>query len=282
MLRGIRPAPRGFSFWRSRFLIAANFWYAGRRMTEHTDTSLTIAASHAGRRCLACGDGLPPRRRRYCSLACQQHLLASLNRRTGLLQALRTRFATFYFSDFAIMMDLLLYGVEQIHSYILPRASGSKPVEDFRHLSNLLGTLWWNEKHRTNKRYLASRHVLQQALKNEAPLDSVMPVILTIPSVKARNLIRLQLDAEDLSPADLERKIKRAYRRQAMQHHPDLGGSRETFIKIHEAYETLTQWARRPTFIHRRGFPDKWFYEGARNRWVKPIVPRKKCPSSQK
>jgi hypothetical protein len=209
-------------------------------------------------------------------MECQQHLLSSLNRRTGLLQALRTRYATFYFTDVVIMMDVLLYGTEQIHSYMLPRSPGSKPVEDFRHLSNILGNLWWDEKQRTNKRYLASRQVLQQAYKNKISLNSVMPAVLIIPSVKASNLVRLKLDSDDLTPADLELKIKSAYRRQAMKHHPDMGGSQETFLKIQEAYEKLTQWANRPTFIHKRGFPDKWLYEGARNRWIKPIAPRKR------
>ena len=236
-----------------------------------------MATPKSERRCLACGDALPKRRRRYCAMECQQHLLASLNRRTGLLQALRVRYATFYFSDFAIMMDVLIYGMEQIHSYMLPRSLGSKPVEDFRHLSNLLGNLWWNEKYRTNKRYLASDQVLQQAGKSSAPLNSVMPALLTIPSVKTSNLVRLRLEADDLSPRNLESKIKSAYRRQAIKHHPDLGGRQETFIKIQEAYEKLTQWAKHPTFIHQRGFPDKWLYEGAKNRWKKPIPPRKKA-----
>jgi predicted nucleic acid-binding Zn ribbon protein len=245
-------------------------------MPEHAHELVSIVTPKSNRRCLACGDALPSRRRRYCAMECQQHLLASLNRRTGLLQALRTRYATFYFTDVVIMMDVLLYGTEQIHSYMLPRSPGSKPVEDFRHLSNILGNLWWYEKHRTNKRYLASRQVLQQAYKDKTPLNSVMPAVLIIPSVKASNLIRLKLDSDDLSPANLELKIKSAYRRQAMKHHPDMGGSQETFLKIQEAYEKLTQWANRPTFIHQRGFPDKWFYEGARNRWIKPIAPRKR------
>lgn len=244
-------------------------------MPEDVNPLIAIAASRSKRRCLACGGSLPPRRRKYCSMGCQQDLLASLNRRTGLLQALRTRYATFYFTDVAIMMDLLLYGVELIHSYVLPRSPGSKPVDDFRHLSNLLGNLWWHEKDRTSKRYLASNQVLEQAVKHSAPVNAVMPAVLTIPSVKARNLVRLELEIGDLGPSELEAAIKRAYRRQAMKHHPDLGGSRETFIKIQEAYEALAQWAKRPTFIQQRGFPDKWLYEGARNRWVKPLAARR-------
>jgi hypothetical protein len=244
-------------------------------MAMHDRHYMPTVAPKITRRCLACGDRLPPRRRRYCSTACQQHLLASLNRRTGLLQALSTRYATFYFTDFVIMMDMLLYGTEQIHSYMLPRSLGKKPVEDFCQLSNILGNLWWNERHRTKKRYLASRQVLERAFKDKTPLGAVIPHVRTIPSIKASSLIRLDLNVQDLSPANLELKIKSAYRRQAMKHHPDLGGSRETFLKIQEAYEKLIQWAKNPIYIRQRGFPDKWFYEGARNRWIKPIVPRK-------
>ncbi len=227
------------------------------------------------RRCLACGDVLPPRNRRYCALTCQQYLLASLNRRTGLLQTLNTRYATFYFTDFAIMMDLLLYNSDQIFSYMLPRSPGKKPVEDFCELSNSLGTLWWNERERTKKRYVASEHVLQRARKSDAPAGVVMPVSFCLPSVRSGNLVTLELKAEDLAPANLELRIKSAYRRQVKKHHPDMGGSPELFLKIQEAYEALNDWAKRPSFIQRRGFPDKWLYQGAYNRWIKPIMPRR-------
>jgi hypothetical protein len=244
-------------------------------MQERAHNYIPSLKHKSARRCLACGENLPPRRRRYCAMSCQQYLLASLNRRTGLLQALSTRYATFYFTDFVIVMDMLLYGVDQIHSYMLPRSPNKKPVEDFCELSNILGTLWWNEKNRTKKRYLASRQVLEQAQKGKTPVTSVMPTALTIPSVKSSSLIRLKLDDEDLSPANLEARIKNAYRLQAKKHHPDIGGSPETFIKIQEAYEMLSQWAKRPTFVRRRGFPDKWLYQGETNRWIKPIIQRK-------
>jgi hypothetical protein len=227
------------------------------------------------RRCLACGAILPPRNRRYCTMACPEYLLASLNRRTGLLQTLGTRYATFYFTNFAIMMDLLLYDSEQIFSYMLPRSTGKKPVEDFCELSNILGTLWWNERDRTKKRYMATRQVLDQACKLDAPVGTVMPVSFNVPSIRAGSLIILELRSEDLAPANLELRIKSAFRRRAKKHHPDLGGSSETFLKIQEAYETLSNWARRPTYVRRKGFPDKWLYQGAYNRWIKPIVQRK-------
>jgi hypothetical protein len=159
---------------------------------------------------------------------------------------------------------------------MLPRTPGKRPVDDFCELSNILGTLWWDEKHRTKKRYLASMEVLNRGSKTEAPVNSVMPASLTVPAVRASNLITLELKSEDLAPANLEQRIRVAYRRQAKKHHPDLGGSPETFIKIQEAYEALCLWAKHPTFIRRRGFPDKWLYEGAYNRWIKPIIPRKR------
>ena len=64
--------------------------------------------------------------------------------------------------------------------------------------------------------------------------------------------------------------IKSAYRRQAKVHHPDLGGNSADFRKIQAAYEALIHWVENPVFSKRRGFPDKWFYEGMRNQWVQP------------
>jgi hypothetical protein len=223
------------------------------------------------RTCLACGHALPPRRRKYCDMTCRHQLLASLNRRAGLLRALNTRYGTFYFTEFVIIMDLLLYDSEQIYSYILPRTPGKKPVDDFCYLSNLLGTAWWNEKNRTKKRYLASRHVLNQAEKPVAPKERVVPSALSVPSVNRRNLVCLELQAIDLIPSRLGERIKHAYRRQAKKHHPDIGGNAQTFMKIQEAYETLNQWVKHPTFTRLRGFPDKWLYEGAVDRWSQPI-----------
>lgn len=207
-------------------------------------------------------------------MACRQTLLASLNRRAGLLRALNTRYATFYFTDYVIIMDLLLYDAEQIYSYMLPRSLGKKPVEDFCDLSNHLGSAWWNERNRTKKRYLASRHVLEQARMLNASKERVVPMELAVPAVSSINLVSLELCTSDLSTLDLEIRIKRAYRRLVKKHHPDIGGQTQAFLKIQEAYESLLHWAKHPTFLRRRGFPDKWLYEGAADRWIQPIVNR--------
>jgi hypothetical protein len=208
-------------------------------------------------------------------LACRQQLMGSLNRRTGLLRALNTRFATFYFTEFIIVMDLLPYGTEQIYSYMLPRSHGKKPVDDFCMLSNLLGTVWWDVRNRTKKRYVASQHVLDKASKPDAPKETVIPAAVTVPSIRAGSLISLELKTSDLNLVDLEERIKRAYRRQVKIHHPDLGGSAQAFVKIHDAYEKLIFWAKNPSFIRRNGFPDKWLYQGEFNRWGYPILIKK-------
>jgi hypothetical protein len=221
-------------------------------------------------RCLSCGTTASMVRRRYCSMDCRQRLRETLNRRTGLLRALNTRYATFYFTDLLIILDLLPYGDDQIHSYLLARSHDKKPFADFSVMAEMLGKVWWAEERRTRKRYLASRHVLERAEKPAAPRSRVIPLELNIPAVKGAALIYLKLDESGLNVATAEDRIKSAYRLQAKKHHPDLGGDSAMFRKIQQAYENLLQWAKNPTFVRRSGFPDKWFYDGYTNRWVQP------------
>ncbi|MBT8340286.1 MAG: J domain-containing protein, partial [Desulfatitalea sp.] len=184
-------------------------------------------------------------------------------------------YATFYFTDFVIVMDLLPYDMEQIYSYMLPRSPGRKPVDDFCDLSNMLGQRWWNERNRTKKRYVASQHVLDQAQRPCRSKETVIPGTLAVPAVRQSSLVTLNLKPDTLTFANMHDQIKQAYRRQAKKHHPDLGGDAQAFLKIQQAYEMLIDWTRNPTFIRKSGFPDKWLYEGAYNRWIQPIMPRR-------
>ncbi len=188
------------------------------------------------------------------------------------MRALNIRYATFYFTDVVIMMDLLPYDVEQIHSYMLPRSMGKKPVEDFCALSNILGQTWWRERNRTKKRYMASRLVLENAQKPAFSKATIIPASLIVPAVRASSLITLDLRAADLNLANLHTRIKQAYRQQVKKCHPDMGGNSQAFRKVHEAYEMLLRWSKQPSFIHRSGFPDKWLYQGASNRWIQPTI----------
>jgi hypothetical protein len=193
-----------------------------------------------------------------------------------LLKALNTRYATFYFTDAATIMDVLCHGSSEIFSFIYPRSPGNKPAEDFSKMANILGNAWWAEKRRTNKKYLASRHILEQADRNNVSTDDVKPSTIINPTIQGTSLIHLKLDKSALFSHELQQQIKKAYRLQAKKHHPDLGGDKTSFIKIHRAYEELIQWADNPSFATRRGFPDKWFYDGNKNQWVQPIPSKSK------
>ena len=47
-----------------------------------------------------------------------------------------------------------------------------------------------------------------------------------------------------------EDEIKKAYRKLAMQHHPDRGGDQAQFQKIQEAYNTLGDSGKRQEYDH--------------------------------
>lgn len=222
-------------------------------------------------RCLCCGTTENMGRRKYCSLDCRQRFRVRLDARVGLLQALNTRYATFYFSDTMIMLDLLPYGTNEVFSFLYPRSPGGKPAEDFSRMANILGDIWWTEKRRTNKRHLASVHVLGHANRNVKDYVSVKPAMSSIYNVKRQYMMQLKLSQSDLWSPELAQIIKNAYRQQAKIHHPDLGGDAEAFRKVHHAYEEMMRWSENPTLTRRRGVPDKWFYDGEKNRWVQPL-----------
>lgn len=220
--------------------------------------------------CLSCGTSKNIGARKYCSIQCRQRLRYKLDIRTGLLKALNAKYATFYFTKEVIVMDMLPYGSMEILSYIFPRTMGKKPADDFSKMADILGNAWWAEKNRTKKNYLATRHVFQQAAKNKLSTRSIKPVENKIPTIEKTALVYLKLGRPDLDSPELNKTIKNAYRKQAKIHHPDRGGEPESFRKIRAAYEQLITWAECPSFINRRGFPDKWFYEGNKNKWVQP------------
>ena len=237
---------------------------------KHTEQCTDTHEEHGG--CLSCGQRRNMGSRKYCSVECRQKLRQQLNVRTGLLKALNTRYATFYFTDQLLVLDVLPLYSQIIFSFLFKRSSDRKPVQDFSDLCNLLGNAWWGEMKRTNREYLASRLVLEKATRQQAANQSVQPEVVRIPVIKGSNkaLLHLKLDRTALASPELKRVIKSAYRRQARATHPDLGGDDANFRKIYAAYQSLMAWAEEPSFLKRSGFPDKWFYDGAKNRWVQP------------
>jgi hypothetical protein len=117
---------------------------------------------------------------------------------------------------------------------------------------------------------LASRIILGKASPIEGDINSVRPLEVREPARMARSMTHLKLKHKDLHSPNLQQIIKRAFRRQAKKHHPDQGGDATLFRKLRDAYEQLIQWSENPTFTTRRGFADKWFYEGGLDRWTQP------------
>ena len=225
--------------------------------------------------CLSCGTTENMRNRRYCSVKCRQHLRQKLTTRNGLLEALNARHATFYFTEDEIFIDVIVRDIRDVFRYSALRTKGKRPADDFGNLANRLGEAWWAERGRTKKKYMATRRLLEMAEKRDVLEGLVRPRLVRVATIKPESLQYLGISKAELGSHDLQQIIKSAYRRQVKIHHPDAGGEAMTFRKIHDAYKDLLRWADNPTFIRRRGFTDKWYYDGAHQKWVQP-VPRKK------
>jgi hypothetical protein len=234
-------------------------------------TSKSNTNDQSQHRCLSCGTNKDMKNRRYCSLKCRQKLRQMLNIRSGLLQALNTRYATFYFSDTMIIMDVVPHGIKEIFRYTCLRSAGNFPAEDFSKMTDMLGNAWWEEEQRRAKKYLASRHVLELAERIVITPALMRPKLIKVPTIKTAAMNCLEIDKADINSDELSKIIKNAYRRQAKIHHPDAGGRAQTFRKLHAAYMDLLRWADNPTFIRRRGFHDKWYYDSDNQKWVQPI-----------
>ncbi len=219
--------------------------------------------------CQACGIPLKGRQRRWCSPGCRQTLHACLERRTGLLKALNTRYGVFYFTDSVLILDLLTRHTDAIYSYMYSRRLQTTPAKDFSRMSNQLGNRWWAEKRRTQKFYRASEHILDLAHQH-SDTAKVRPLVTRKPKQISGALRQLKLSPADLGKADVQAVIRRAYRRQAMVHHPDKGGTAHLFREIHAAYRHLNTWAKNPIYQYSQGIPGKWLYDGRRNYWVQP------------
>ncbi|MDP2855410.1 MAG: J domain-containing protein [Smithellaceae bacterium] len=194
--------------------------------------------------------------------------------RSGLLEAIHARFATFYFTDDLIVMDVMVHDVRDVFRFSALRTKGCRPADDFGKMANRMGEAWWEEEKRTKRKYLASRKLLELAERLTILEGLVRPRLIRVPTVKPESLQYLGMNKAERGSRELAKLIKNAYRRQVKVHHPDAGGEASTFRKLHDAYQELLRWAENPTFTRRRGFPDKWCYDGASQKWIQP-VPKK-------
>jgi hypothetical protein len=132
-----------------------------------------------------------------------------------------------------------------------------------------LGDLWWEKKRRTGKRYRASQYLLETATKKNIPLEQVKPLEIASPHCVGKPLRYLKLSNDDLNGCNASEAVKSAYRRQALRHHPDRGGTSESFRELHQAYQKLISWLETPKMRTRRGLPGKWCFDG--KTWRSPL-----------
>lgn len=227
---------------------------------------------HGRRRvCLSCGAGLDKRKRRYCSKECKDLLIFALRWLKNLLLALNTNYATFSFSEYLLVVNILPYRSEEVFSFFYPRTPGLTPAEDLKSMCIELSREWYNNNQHTNCRALASIHILKKGLTGIVAKDLVKPVTKRSGANITKQLKALRLSLEDIVSEKSKEKIKAAYRKEALKTHPDVGGDGEKFKIVSESYQELIQWLKSPSYVVSRGVPEKWSYDGYSYKWRAPL-----------
>jgi len=229
--------------------------------------------------CLACGMVLADRRKKYCSSDCCEDLAAQLERWSGLLVGLEARYVNFWFTDALLILDVLKQNAREVLRFVYERTPGRKPFEDYFDMANELGTHWWDAMKKTRTRFRATEHVFARAVRAGIPPEVLRPKAHKRSRVSQKHLACLKLSVSDLLSDSAYQNIKSAYRRAALRHHPDTGGSSRSFIEVQKAYEELRKLVARGktnslgdllTSSRYRAAPGKWCFDGRARRWYRP------------
>ena len=231
--------------------------------------SLAIQSAKAPRACQACGTAILLGKRKYCHSECRKRLVLKLSSAMGLLRAMHTRCATFSFSENTIVLNVSVYGSRDVFGFIRGRRPGRTPAQDLGALVEDLGRAWWRENRIRGSRHQASMRLLEAALKHDEPAHDMLPSQRAVPKVGIKNLTVLRISRADLLAQDAWIKIKAAYRREALKHHPDKNGDAASFRRVQEAYEELSCWIQSPVIVNKKGLPGKWCFNG--KTWTPPL-----------
>jgi predicted nucleic acid-binding Zn ribbon protein len=229
----------------------------------------TSALRPVKKQCPSCGTSEILGRRRYCSQECRQQLFRRLHILSGLLRALGTRHATFSFTESSLVLDIKPQWSKKVYRFMHQRSHKQKPSQALYHLTDELSSVWWDKKNRTGKRYQACQEVLNMARKNTIAPDAVIPLEVKIPTRVKKFLASLKLTHKDLRSSRAYQTVKSAYRKQALNHHPDRGGNSAAFRKINADYQELISWLKSPVLQIHHGIPGKWYFDG--KKWKTPL-----------
>jgi hypothetical protein len=167
------------------------------------------------------------------------------------------------------VLDIKPQGSKKVYRFIWHRSHQQNPSQALRHLTDELGNVWWNKKNQTGKRYQASQTVLSMAVKDTIPSDEVIPREIKRPKRIKIFLTSLKLTHQDLRSVHAYKTVKSAYRKQALNHHPDRGGTSKAFRKLNSDYQEVINWLKSPVLQIHRGIPGKWYFDG--KKWKTPL-----------
>lgn len=192
----------------------------------------------------------------------------------GLLRTFNARYAAFSFTADYVVLDVLPVWTNGISRFIGHRTPGQKPAADLKSLILESGEEWYTLLNERNSKSVASLRLLHHNHKPHLNPESIKPAKKSRPRLsKLENdcLKLLKIERDVLSSKTCASTIKRAYKRLAKQHHPDMGGDEETFKRLNDAHQQMLMWAENPQYTCRKALLDSWSYDGSTNRWAPPL-----------
>jgi len=240
------------------------------------DFTLILPESDFGakRKCLSCGSTRIGTGRRYCSKGCREQMVWVLSLSKGLLRAFNARYAAFSFDRNFVVLDILPVWSREISRFLSLRTNGNKPADDLKRLVLHSGSEWYRLIHNRTSRSYASLLLLKKNHNNALAPDSIKPDERKRPKmskVERQSMKLLELKVEELFSDAHVTRIKRAYKKLAKVHHPDVGGDAEKFKRLNAAHQQMLIWAENPHFTSRKALLDCWSYDGSTNRWSPPL-----------
>jgi len=224
--------------------------------------------------CECCGRLLEKNRRRYCSKDCKEGFVFKLKWFNNLLRVLNTKYATFTFTDTFLILHVLPMNSSEVYSYFYDRLPGRKPAQDMGKMVFELGEIWWFHKERSKSEKYASDHILDCGHKKVHSMELLQPRQIKYLGNVGKQMTFLKISREEIfneSRDSIQEKLKSAYKRQALRHHPDMGGNAEMFRKINQAYLDLKEWLKTPSFNLKKGVPGYWCYIAGKTNWIAPL-----------
>ena len=222
--------------------------------------------------CLCCGKPISRNRVRYCSVSCKSQFDFKLRWFNNLLRALQAQYATFSYTETVLILNLLSRHSEVVYTYFYERTPGKKPAQDIDGMVFELGGLWWEHLEHSKSERRAADCLLRHGHPCVVDRRLVEPRKERCASRISRHLWQLRMSRKELlSSRDPAETAKTAYKKAALEHHPDLGGSTHKFRQIHDAYLQIRTWLENPSFHTRRGVPGHWSFIAGKSKWYSPL-----------